>query len=302
MALSVNSLLLNSQIPNSFSFQNSSVRSKSLQCMASLSISETFARLRKKGKEVAFIPYITAGDPDLRTTSKALKILDSCGSDVIELGMPYSDPSADGPVIQASATRALAQGANFNGIISMLNEVIPHLSCPIALFSYYNPIQKHGVENFMTTIKNVGIHGLLVPDVPLEEAESLKIEAAKCNVELILFTTPITPYSRMKEIVAASKGFVYLVSTVGVTGARPNVDSRVQSLLQEIKEVTNKPIAVGFGISKPEHVKQVAEWGADGVIIGSVLVKTMGEAKSPDEGLKNLENLAKSLKAALPQP
>ncbi|KAG0474036.1 hypothetical protein HPP92_015893 [Vanilla planifolia] len=159
MALSVNSLLLNSQIPNSFSFQNSSVRSKSLQCMASLSISETFARLRKKGKEVAFIPYITAGDPDLRTTSKALKILDSCGSDVIELGMPYSDPSADGPVIQASATRALAQGANFNGIISMLNEVIPHLSCPIALFSYYNPIQKHGVENFMTTIKNVGIHG-----------------------------------------------------------------------------------------------------------------------------------------------
>ncbi|PKU65482.1 Tryptophan synthase alpha chain [Dendrobium catenatum] len=156
----------------------------SLRISPSLGISETFARLKEQGK-VAFIPYITAGDPDLSTTSKALQILDSCGSDIIELGMPYSDPLADGPVIQAAATRALAKGTNFNAIISMLHEVVPQLSCPIALFTYYNPILKRGIENFISTIKNVGVHGLVVPDVPLEETEILRNEASKHHIELV---------------------------------------------------------------------------------------------------------------------
>ncbi|CAL9778602.1 unnamed protein product [Musa acuminata subsp. burmannicoides] len=262
-------------------------------------ISETFSCLKEQGK-VAFIPFITAGDPDLSTTSKALKVLDSSGSDLIELGMPYSDPLADGPVIQAAATRALAKGTNFNGVISMLREVIPQLSCPIALFTYYNPILKRGVDKFMSIIEDVGVRGLVVPDVPLEETESLTKEAAKHKIELVLLTTPTTPTERMKAIVQASEGFVYLVSSVGVTGARASVSSRVQSLLQEIKEATTKPVAVGFGISKPEHVKQVAGWGADGVIVGSAMVKLLGEAKSPEEGLKELEAFARSLKAALP--
>lgn len=271
----------------------------SLSIARSLSISETFGRLREQGK-VALIPYITAGDPDLSTTSKALKILDSCGSDIIELGMPYSDPLADGPVIQAAATRALSKGTNFNAIISMLHEVVPQVSCPIALFAYYNPILKRGVGNFMSTINNVGVHGLVVPDVPLEETEILRNEAAKHNIELVLLTTPTTPTDRMRAIVEASEGFVYLVSSVGVTGARSSVSMRVQSLLQDIKEATNKPVAVGFGISKPEHVKQVAGWGADGVIIGSAMVRILGEANSPEEGLKELEDFTKLLKASLP--
>ncbi|KAG0468536.1 hypothetical protein HPP92_017864 [Vanilla planifolia] len=280
-------------------------RAKSLKAIASLSvvgsssISDTFSRLREERK-VAFIPYITAGDPDLSTTSKALKILSSCGSDIIELGMPYSDPLADGPVIQAAATRALGKGINFNSIISMLSEVVPQVSCPIALFAYYNPILKRGVENFMSAVKNVGVHGLVVPDVPLEETKALRNEAARHNIELILLTTPTTPADRMKAIAEAAEGFVYLVSTVGVTGARSSVSLRVQSLLQEIKEATKKPVAVGFGISKPEHVKQVAEWGADGVIVGSAIVNILGKAKSPEEGLKELEDFTKSLKAALP--
>ncbi|XP_010923488.1 tryptophan synthase alpha chain [Elaeis guineensis] len=278
---------------------------KSFSSMASLrvaptvGISETFSRLREQGK-VAFIPFLTAGDPDLSTTSQALKVLDSCGSDLIELGIPYSDPLADGPVIQAAATRALAKGTNFDAVISMLREVAPQLSCPIALFTYYNPILKRGVEKFMSTIKNVGVHGLVVPDVPLEETEILRSEAVKHNIELVLLTTPTTPTERMKAIVEASEGFVYLVSSVGVTGARSSVSSRVQSLLQELKEATTKPVAVGFGISKPEHVKQVAGWGADGVIVGSAIVKLLGEAKTPEEGLKELEAFTKSLKAALP--
>lgn len=270
-----------------------------LSAIPSVGLSETFTRLKKQGK-VAFIPYITAGDPDLSTTAAALKVLDSCGSDIIELGVPYSDPLADGPVIQAAATRALARGTNFNAILSMLKEVVPQLSCPLALFSYYNPILKRGIENFMSTVKDVGIHGLVVPDVPLEETEILRNEAVKNNIELVLFTTPTTPTDRMKAIVEASEGFVYLVSSIGVTGARVSVSGQVQTLLHDIKEATSKPVAVGFGISKPEHVKQVAGWGADGVIVGSAIVKLLGEAKSPEEGLKELEIFTKSLKSALP--
>ncbi|KAL5702142.1 hypothetical protein ACHQM5_027394 [Ranunculus cassubicifolius] len=263
-----------------------------------VSISETFTKLRQQGK-VALIPYITAGDPDLTTTAEALKVLDSCGSDIIELGIPYSDPLADGPVIQAASTRALAKGTNLESVLSMLKEVIPQVSCPISLFTYYNLILKRGTGNFMATLSNVGIHGLVVPDVPLEETETLREEAAKNGIEIVLLTTPTTPKERMKPIVEASRGFVYLVSSTGVTGTRTSVSSRVQSLLQDIKEATDKPVAVGFGVSKPEHVKQIAGWGADGVIVGSAMVKLLGEAKSPEEGLKELEIFTKSLKSAL---
>nr|WRW51054.1 tryptophan synthase alpha chain [Uncaria rhynchophylla] len=269
-----------------------------LSTVPAVGLSETFSKLKKQGK-VAFIPYITAGDPDLSTTAEALKVLDACGSDIIELGVPYSDPLADGPVIQAASTRALARGTNFDKIISMLKDVVPRLSCPVALFSYYNPILKRGVEKFMITVRDAGIHGLVVPDVPLEETEILRNEATKSNLELVLLTTPTTPTARMKAIAEASEGFVYLVSSVGVTGARASVSKHVQSLLTDIKEATNKPVAVGFGISKPEHVKQVAGWGADGVIVGSAMVRILGEAKSPEEGLKELEIFTKSLKAAL---
>ncbi|KAJ8441834.1 hypothetical protein Cgig2_021524 [Carnegiea gigantea] len=229
---------------------------KSCAPMASLAttqqvvgLSETFNRLRQQ-KKVALITYITAGVPDLSTTAEALKVLDSCGSDIIELGVPYSDSLADGPVIQAAATRALSQGTNYDAIISMLRNVVPQLSCPIALFTYYNPILKHGTEKFMATIKDVGVHGLVVPDVSSEETEALRKEDVEYGIEL----------------------------------------------------VTGKPVAVGFGISKPEHVKlvSVAECGADGVIVGSALVKVLGEAKSPEGGLKQLKEFTKSLKSALP--
>ncbi|CAN1270834.1 Tryptophan synthase alpha chain, chloroplastic [Linum perenne] len=235
-------------------------------------LAETFSNLKRQGK-VAFIPYITAGDPDLSTTAEALKVLDTCGCDIIELGVPYSDPLADGPVIQAAATRSLARGTNFDSIISMLKKVVPEISAPIALFTYYNPILKRGIGKFMSTVKDTGIHGLVVPDVPLEETELLRTEAVKHGIEL--------------------------VSSIGVTGARASVSNKVQTLLQEIKEATEKPVAVGFGISKPEHVKQVMEWGADGVIVGSAMVRLLGEAKTPEEGLQELEKFTKSLKAAL---
>ncbi|GAB4841668.1 hypothetical protein Ancab_022390 [Ancistrocladus abbreviatus] len=292
-------LLRSSNKPSTVSIKSSKPMAPLATPAQTLGLSDTFNRLRQQNK-VALIPYITAGDPDLNTTAEALKVLNSCGSDIIELGIPYSDPLADGPVIQAAATRALARGTNFDAIISMLRDVIPELSCPIALFSYYNPILKHGLEKFMSTVRDAGVHGLVVPDVPLEETEVLRKEAVQNNVELVLFTTPTTPTERMKAIVDASEGFVYLVSSVGVTGARASVSEQVQPLLREIKEATSKPVAVGFGISKPEHVQQMAGWGADGVIVGSAMVRLLGEAKSAEEGLKELETFTKSLKAALP--
>ncbi|AEE79260.1 tryptophan synthase alpha chain [Arabidopsis thaliana] len=284
---------------------DSSLSFKRFTPMASLSTSsptlglaDTFTQLKKQGK-VAFIPYITAGDPDLSTTAEALKVLDACGSDIIELGVPYSDPLADGPVIQAAATRSLERGTNLDSILEMLDKVVPQISCPISLFTYYNPILKRGLGKFMSSIRAVGVQGLVVPDVPLEETEMLRKEALNNDIELVLLTTPTTPTERMKLIVDASEGFIYLVSSIGVTGARSSVSGKVQSLLKDIKEATDKPVAVGFGISKPEHVKQIAGWGADGVIVGSAMVKLLGDAKSPTEGLKELEKLTKSLKSAL---
>ncbi|KAF0912759.1 hypothetical protein E2562_018997 [Oryza meyeriana var. granulata] len=264
-----------------------------------LSVSQTMSRLRAKGK-TAFIPYITAGDPDLETTAEALRLLDSCGADVIELGVPFSDPYTDGPVIQASAARALAAGATLDGVMSMLKEVTPELSCPVVLFSYFGPIVRRGPANFTAAAKEAGVQGLIVPDLPYVQTCTFRSEATKNNLELVLLTTPATPADRMKRITAASGGFVYLVSVNGVTGSRQNVNPRVEHLLQEIKQVTDKAVCVGFGISTPDHVRQIAEWGADGVIIGSAMVSRLGEAASPTQGLKRLEAYARSLKDALP--
>lgn len=263
----------------------------------SRSVSETLARLMTKGK-TALIPYITAGDPDLATTAEALRVLEACGADVIELGVPCSDPYVDGPTIQASSARALGGGTTMDGVLEMLKEVTPELSCPVVLFSYYKPITLcHGG---LAKIKDAGVHGLIVPDLPYVAAHALWSEAKENNLELVLLTTPAIPEERMKEITKASEGFVYLVSVNGVTGPRENVNPRVESLIQEVKKVTNKPVAVGFGISKPEHVKQIAQWGADGVIIGSAMVRQLGEAASPKEGLQRLEAYARSMKNALP--
>eukprot|EP00897_Mesotaenium_endlicherianum_P001048 jgi/Mesen1/10944/ME000096S10523 len=265
---------------------------------SSRSIADTFAELKKKG-EVALIPFIVAGDPDLETTKEALLALDSCGADIIELGVPYSDPLADGPVIQAAATRALAKGTDLAAVLRMLSKVSPRLSAPIVLFTYYNPIMKKGAEHFMREAKAAGASGLVIPDIPLEETPPLRQVATAHGLELVLLTTPTTPDNRMAAIAEASQGFVYLVSLTGVTGAREAVQGRVQQLLKAIKDTTDKPVAVGFGISRPEHATQIVEWGADGVIVGSALVRLLGESSSPEEGLEAAKELIKKLKASV---
>jgi tryptophan synthase alpha chain len=261
------------------------------------SVSSCFESLRDRG-QCALIPFITAGDPDLATTAQALRTLDAAGADLIELGVPYSDPLADGPVIQAAATRALARGIKLNDVIQMVAEVSPQLQAPIILFTYYNPILNLGVREFLTQIAAAGVKGLVVPDLPLEEAEELLVPAAEIGIEVILLVAPTSSQERIVAIAAKSQGFIYLVSVTGVTGVRSGLDQRVGEILANLRSVTDKPIAIGFGIAEPEHAQQVRDWGADGAIVGSAMVKRLA-AGTPTEGLDAIGQFCRSLKAAI---
>ncbi|MEH2093496.1 tryptophan synthase subunit alpha [Nostoc sp.] len=261
------------------------------------SISADFKTLRDR-QQCALIPFITAGDPNLETTAEALRILDRNGADFIELGIPYSDPLADGPVIQAAATRALQKGTKLEQVLEMLEAVTPTLKAPIILFTYYNPILHRGIKTFLAQIATAGARGLVVPDLPLEEAEELIQTAASFGIEVILLVAPTSSKDRILAIARQSQGFIYLVSVTGVTGIRAQIQHRVKDLITDLRSVTDKPIGVGFGISAPEQAHQVMEWGADAVIVGSAFVKRLAEG-SPSEGLLAVKEFCQELKAAI---
>lgn len=261
-----------------------------------MKVSDCMEALRDRG-QCALVPFITAGDPDLETTAKALQVLDRNGADLIELGVPYSDPLADGPVIQAAATRALQRGTRLEQVLEMLKTVAPTLKAPIILFTYYNPILNRGIETFFQQVAEAGVKGMVIPDLPLEEVEGVLKAAKPVGVEIILLVAPTTPKERIAAIAEQSQGFIYLVSVTGVTGMRSQIESRVQTLLTELHGITDKPIGVGFGISEASQAKQVMEWGADAVIVGSAFVKRLSEG-SPDQGLQAIEIFCRSLKAA----
>jgi tryptophan synthase alpha chain len=261
------------------------------------SVSECFQHLRERG-ECALIPFLTAGDPNLDTTVTALRQLDSHGADLIELGVPYSDPLADGPVIQAAATRALSRGVRLDAVLEMVQGISSELRSPIILFTYFNPIYHRGVTTFLKQVAQVGVKGLVVPDLPLEEADAVLQVAQDVGVELTLLIAPTSSQERIRTIAQSSQGFIYLVSTTGVTGMRTKVENRVQDLIIELQGVTDKPIGVGFGISQPEQARQVMEWGADAAIVGSAFVKRLAEG-NPAQGIAAISNFCRSLKTAL---
>jgi tryptophan synthase alpha chain len=259
-----------------------------------VSVSARLEELRAKG-QAALIPFITAGDPDLDTTIAALRLLDRNGADLIELGIPYSDPLADGPVIQAAATRALQKGTTLAKVLEVVKTVSPELRSPIILFSYYNPILNLGVEQFLRQIYDAGARGLVVPDLPLEESHVILEPAAKIGIEVILLVAPTSPPERLEAIAAKSQGFIYVVSTTGVTGVRTEVAKNVKTMIEGLRRITDKPIAVGFGISQAAHAHQVIDWGADAAIVGSAMVRRLAEP----EGLAAIADLCSSLKRAI---
>ncbi|CEJ44335.1 tryptophan synthase subunit alpha [Umezakia ovalisporum] len=260
-------------------------------------ISDCFDTLRRN-QECALIPFITAGDPDLTTTAAALQVLDHHGADMIELGVPYSDPLADGPVIQAAATRALQRGTKLEQVVEMLQTSTLSLRSPIILFTYYNPILHCGIDKFLEKIAGAGVSGLVVPDLPLEEAADLLKPASEIGIDLTLLVAPTSSKQRIEAIARSSQGFIYLVSVTGVTGMRNQMESRVSDLLREVRSITDKPIGVGFGISEAAQARQVRQWGADAVIVGSAFVKRLAEG-TPEQGLKAIAEFCQSLKAAI---
>jgi tryptophan synthase alpha chain len=257
------------------------------------SVSSCLQSLRDR-HECALIPFITAGDPDLATTAQALIALDRAGADIIELGVPYSDPLADGPVIQAAATRALQAGVKLADVLAVVANVSPEIKAPIILFTYYNPILNLGIPEFLRRIVAAGVKGLVVPDLPLEESTTLLEPASLMGIEVIMLVAPTSPPDRMKAIAASAQGFVYLVSVTGVTGMREGMGSNVAGILNQLRGLTDKPIAVGFGISDSVQAKQIKELGADGVIVGSAMVKKLAA-----EGVESIEQFCRDLKTAI---
>ncbi|MEB3159700.1 MAG: tryptophan synthase subunit alpha [Synechococcus sp.] len=241
-------------------------------------IAARFASLREQGR-MALMPFLMAGDPDLKATAEVLLSLQENGADMVELGLPYSDPLADGPVIQAAAYRALAEGTTPTRVLEMLTALKGTLTIPVILFTYSNPLLNRGAEQFFAEAAAAGVAGLVIPDLPLEEAERLSPLAQAQGLDLVLLVAPTTPAERMQRIAAASRGFTYLVSVTGVTGERVSLESRVSSLVADLKGCCPIPVAVGFGISGPDQVTQVKSWGSDGAIVGSALVKRIAASE-----------------------
>ncbi|WP_396033671.1 tryptophan synthase subunit alpha [Candidatus Cyanaurora vandensis] len=259
------------------------------------SIQETFDRL---GHKPALIPFLTAGDPDLVTTGAALLTLARHGADILEVGVPYADPLADGPVIQAAATRARQRGTTLSQVLELLAGLIPALGVPVVLFSYYNPVLAMGAENFMARLHQAGVKGVVIPDLPLEEAGPLLTLGAAYGVDVILLIAPTSPPDRIARIVQAAQGFVYVVSLTGTTGVQQQLATNLPQMIQQVRALTTKPIAVGFGISTPAQARQVADWGANGVIVGSACVQLLAQTPEP-ERLARLGEFCQQLRDAL---
>lgn len=236
-------------------------------------IDQKFKQLRAEGKK-AFIAYITAGDPNLDITEQLVFALERAGVDIIELGVPFSDPMADGPVIQAASQRALKNNVSLKDILALVKRVRQTSQIPIALMTYYNPVFYMGDEAFVGQAKVCGVDGVIIPDLPPEAADILRKASLKRDFSTIFFMAPTTTDERLKIITAASTGFLYYVSLTGVTGARVELSTAIAKDIKRVKELTNKPVCVGFGISTAEHVREVGKY-ADGVIVGSAIIKEM---------------------------
>ena len=239
-------------------------------------LSDTFARLKKEGR-AAFVPFITAGDPDMETSFAILQQLPASGADVIELGMPFTDPMADGPAVQASSVRALKAGATMAKVLKMVEKFRKaDKTTPIVLMGYYNPIHAYGTARFARDVAAAGVDGLIVVDLPIEEDEVLRVPAKAQGVDLIRFVTPTTDEARLKRIAAEASGYLYYVSVAGVTGTKAVPEDEVREALARVRAVTALPCTVGFGIRNVQQADAIARV-ADGVVVGSAIVSKVAE-------------------------
>jgi tryptophan synthase alpha chain len=262
-------------------------------------IDAIFSRLRTTGRK-ALMPFVTAGDPDLEFTASVIRELVARGSSLCEVGIPYSDPIADGPVIQASYTRALDRRVTLAGIFEMLGGVTPGLPAPIVTMVSYAIVYRRGLEAYAAAAKAAGVAGLIVPDLPAEEAADLAAVCRREDLSLIQLVTPTTPRDRALRIAERTTGFIYYVSVTGITGERTELPPEIVDNVAWLRAQTSLPICIGFGISRPEHVRRLAPV-ADGLIVGSAIVRRIAEAGSRprDEVLREIGEYAAGLLAAL---
>lgn len=253
--------------------------------MANRRLAGTFARLKETGQK-ALMPFLVAGDPDLATTKELCLAAAEAGADLIELGLPFSDPLADGPVIQAASQRALASGTTVRGVFGLTAALRRELEergrdIPVVLLTYYNPVFHFGVGEFLQEAARSGIDGLVVPDLPIEESRQLETAAEEIGLDFIQLLAPTSTADRLREVGSRAKGFIYCVALTGVTGVRGAVSMRSKDLVDRARTVTSVPLLVGFGISTPDQAAEVSRW-ADGVIVGSALVQMVGDGADAD--------------------
>lgn len=247
----------------------------------------------KNGK--AFIGFITGGDPDIETTEKLLYTMSESGADLLEIGIPFSDPIAEGPVIQEASERALAAGCTTDKLFDLVAKVSPNLDTPIVFMTYINPIYTYGKEKFMSKCKECGIQGIIVPDLPYEEKDELTPECNKYGIDLISLIAP-TSHERITMIAKEAKGFVYCVSSLGVTGVRSEITTDISAMTDLVRKATDIPCAIGFGISTPEQAKKMSA-DADGVIVGSAIVKIV--AQYGKDSAEHVAEYVRSMKEAI---
>lgn len=254
-------------------------------------LDKTFKSLKAQNKK-AFIPYIMAGDPSLDKTKETVLMLEQSGADIVELGVPFSDPLADGPTIQRAAERALSAGVTLQKVLKFVSNLRQQTKIPVVLMTYYNPIFKYGEERFAKDAATSGVDGVIVPDLPPEEAKTFMNFSRGAGLATIFLLAPTSTPDRIKKVARASTGFIYYVSITGITGSKITLDASIREALNNIREITAKPVAVGFGVSTPEEAATVSGF-ADGVIIGSALVRSLNEAP------ENTESYIKKLREAI---
>ena len=259
-------------------------------------ISQRFAELRASG-ELGIVAFLTAGDPSLDASLKYVLALAEAGADVIELGVPFSDPLADGPTIQRASERALAAGTTLSGVIDLVARIRKSSQVPLVLFSYYNPILQMGVEKFAAASSAAGADGVLVTDLTPEESTEYREILMRHGLDTIFLAAPTSDAERLTKIAAVSTGFLYIVSRTGVTGAQATMPDDLPALLRRVRGVTALPLAVGFGISEPGHVSMLGGL-ADAAVVGSALVSEIAHAKSPDAAAAALSARMRALKSA----
>jgi tryptophan synthase alpha chain len=260
-------------------------------------IGELFAR-KRAAKSCALIGYVTAGDPSPARTVAIARALERGGVDLIELGVPFSDPLADGPVIQLASERALKAGTTLKGVLEIAREIRKTSEMPLLLFSYLNPLMRYGFEQLAADARQAGIDGILITELSVEEAEPYLAPLRNAGLDTVFLAAPTSTPERLDKVARYSTGFVYLVSRMGVTGVREQLSSSIAPLVAAMRAKTDLPLAVGFGISRPDHARETAKL-ADGVVVGSAIVKVVEEFGASPELESRLEQLARDLKGGI---